>query len=289
MKYKISFSTMTPEAKLQHGDPIWGQFNASFDNVELEQVEILDMIYHGHPFTTWHKDKWRHGKNYLAGQHIGLDWDTEDERSTINYLMKDPFIKKYGFLIYTTPSHRPEAPRCRVVFLTDSPIMQAKNYTAAASALLWLFGSADRQCKDPCRFFYGSKDCEMEWLGQTLPLEKVKAIIEQYNTSGQLAKRIHSGKHYTPTADQQEVAEALKSIPAWGIDYDEWLKVLMGIHQAFGDAGLGLAESWAQGLDGEVGRKWRSFKNEGNATGAVTLNTVFRMARDRGWQGCRGN
>lgn len=287
MKYKISFSTMTPEAKLQHGDPTWGQFNASFDNVEMDQVEIIDMIYHGHPFTTWHKDQWRHSKNYLAGQHLGLDWDTEDERSTIPFLMKDSFVRKYGFLIYTTPSHRPEAPRARVVFLLDVAIQQAKNYAAAASALLWLFGSADRQCKDPCRFFYGSKNCDMEWLGQTLPLEKLKDIIKQYEASGALAKRIATSRAYTPTTDQQEVADALKVIPAWGIEYDEWVKVLMGIHQAFGNDGLALAESWAQGVDKEVERKWRSFNQNGNTAGTVTLNTVFKMARDRGWQGAK--
>ena len=37
-----------------------------------------------------------------------------------------------------------EKPRARVVFLLDQPIMQAKNYTLAASALLWVFGTADR-------------------------------------------------------------------------------------------------------------------------------------------------
>lgn len=292
-KYKIAFSTWTPEGKippqaqLPADDTTWKRFNASFQNQELEQVEILDMIYHGHPFTTWHKNKWRNAANYLAGQHIGLDWDTEDERSTLQHLIKDPFIKKYGFMAYTTPSHKPEAPRARVVFLTDAPIMQGKNYVAATSALLWLFGTADRQCKDSCRFFYGSKNCDMEWLGKTLPLEKLKAIIGQYQTSGQLAKKIATQRNYTPTADQREVAEALRCIPAWGIDYDEWVKVLMGIHQAFGDAGLSLAESWAQGVDGEVSRKWRSFKDAGNPNGTVTLNTVFKMALDRGWKGSR--
>lgn len=285
MKYKIAFSTMAPTAKIPPGDPIWQQFNGSFRNQELDQVGILDLIYHGHPFTTWHKDNWRHSKNYLCGQHIGLDHDSEDERSTLPHLLKDPFIKKYAALVYTTPSHTPEAPRARVVFLLDTPIMQAKNYASAASALLWLFGSADRQCKDAARFFYGSHNCDMEWLGQTLPLEKLKTIMQQYQASGQLAKRIATAKDYKPTADQQEVADALKSIPPWGIEYDEWLKILMGIHQAFGDAGLGLAESWAQGLDGEVTRKWRSFKQNGNPEGIVTLNTVFRMARDRGWKG----
>ncbi len=283
--YKISFSTMAPVGKIPPGDPIWSQFNASFENVELDQVSIMDKIYTGYPFTTWHKNKWRHGNNYLAGQHLAIDFDTEDERSTISYLEKDPFIKKYAFLIYTTPSHRPEAPRARVVFLLDTPIMQAKNYTAAASALLWLFGTADRQCKDSVRFFYGSRDCDIDWRGQELPLEKVKQMIQQYQASGQLAKKVATQRNYTPTADQQEVAEALKTIPAWGIDYDEWIKVLMALHKAFGNEGLSLAESWAQGGVGEVERKWRSFNQDGNAEGTVTLNTVFKLARNNGWRG----
>jgi hypothetical protein len=163
--------------------------------------------------------------------------------------------------------------------------MQAKNYTAATSSLLWLFGTADRQCKDAARFFYGSKDCQIEWLGQELPLEKVKQMIQQYQASGQLAKKVATQRNYTPTADQQEVAEALKAIPAWGIDYDEWIKVLMALHKAFGNEGLSLAESWAQGGVGEVERKWRSFNQDGNAEGTVTLNTVFKMARNNGWRG----
>ena len=179
-----------------------------------------------------------------------------------------------------------EAPRARVVFLLDTPIMQVKNYTAAASALLWLFGTADRQCKDAVRFFYGSRDCDIDWLGQELPLEKMKMMIQQYQASGQLAKKVAT-RNYTPTADQQEVASALKSIPAWGIDYDEWLKVLMALHKAYGSDGLSLAETWAQGADGEVARKWRSFNANGNVEGAVTLNTVFKLARDNGWQGAK--
>lgn len=159
MTYKIAFSTWTPEGKipsqaqLPADDTTWKRFNASFENLELDQVAIMDKIYTGHPFTTWHKNHWRNAANYIAGQHLAIDFDTEDERSTIPHLLKDTFVKKYGFLVYTTPSHKPEAPRARVVFLLNTPIQQAKNYAAAAAALLWLFGTADRQCKDAARFF----------------------------------------------------------------------------------------------------------------------------------------
>lgn len=285
MQYKIAFSKYAPESKIPHGDEFWGTFNGSFSNMELEPVDILNQIYTGHPFTTWHGNHWRHSKNYIAGQHLALDFDTEDERSTIPFLMKDRFIQKHAFAIYTTPSHTPATPRARVLFLLDQPIQQAKNYVAAAGAFVWLFGGSDRQCKDACRFFYGSHNCEIEWIGEELPLDKVKEIIGQYQKTGEMAKRQQDRSIKASSADQQEVAEALKKIPAWSIEYDEWLKVLMAIHYAFGDAGLTLAESWADGKDSEVVRKWKGFNSQGNTTGTVTLNTVFKMARERGWQG----
>lgn len=276
---------MALDRKIPPGDDIWPKFNASFINDEMETLDIANKIYMGYPLTTWHKNNWRSNTNYQLGQHIGIDFDTEDARSTLPVLAKDKFIQKYAALIYTTPSHTPDAPRARVLFLLDTPIHQSKNYTAAASALLWLFGSADRQCKDACRFFYGSKDCEIEWLDNVLPLEKIRQIIGQYQAAGAAAKKTHTNhRTYTPTTDQADVANALKSIKPWSIDYDEWLKVLMAIHHAYGDGGLQLAEQWAEGTPGEVQRKWRSFKNSGNETGQVTLNTVFRLAIDNGWK-----
>lgn len=284
MGYKISFSTMALDGKIPPGDPIWSKFNASFTNRELELVDIANEIYTAHPFTTWHSNNWRHSNNYQLGQHIGIDFDTEDERSTLQYLAKDKFIQKYAAFVYTTPSHTPDKPRARALFLLDSPIHQPKNYTLAVSSLLFLFGAADRQCKDSCRFFYGSRDCQFEWLDNILPLDTVKQIISQYQAVGNIVKRTHEQKTYQPPVDQQDVADALRKIPAMGIDYDEWVKILMAIHHAYGDQGLPLAEQWAQGYPGEVQRKWRSFKSDGNGSGAVTLNTVFKLAIDNGWR-----
>jgi hypothetical protein len=283
MQHKVAFSKMVTPGKIAAGDSVWPEFNASFVNRELELLDIANEIYTGHAFTTWHKDNWRNNANYTLGQHIALDFDSEDVRSTLPHLAKDKFIAKHAALIYTTPSHTPATPRARVLFLLDQPIHQAANYTAAVSSLLWLFGTADRQCKDACRFFYGSQHCEVEWLDNVLPLEKVRQIISQYKATGEVVKRAHEKRNYSPTTDQAEVAAALKAIPPWGIEYDEWVKILMAIHHSFGDAGLPLAEQWAQGADGEVGRKWRSFKSSGNGAGAVTLNSVFGMALERGW------
>ena len=282
---KVAFSHMTLSGKIPPNDPVWTQFNASFENMDLEMIEIANLIYTGHAFTTWHKDHWRAGKNYQLGQHLALDMDTEDNRSTLPYLASDKFIKQYASIIYTTPSHTPEAPRARVLFLLDTPIQQPANYVLAVSSLLWLFGTGDRQCKDSARFFYGSTGCEVELPNKTLPLAVVKQLIADYQKTGLRVKRSHENKQYSAPADQKRVEAALSHIPAMGIDYDEWLAVLMGIHSEFGDSGLPLAESWAQGTEGEVERKWRSFNDRGNGTGKVTVGTLFKLAQNNGWNG----
>lgn len=182
--YRIAFSRMALAGKIPAGDPLWPTFNASFDNRELEPIEIANMIYTGHPFTTWHRNHWRDGSNYELGQHIGLDFDTEDKRSTLAYLATEPFIARYASMIYTTPSHTPVAPRARVLFLLDTPIHQAKNYALAAQAMTWLFSHADPKCKDPARFFYGSRNCDVRYLEHVLPLDVVRDIIRKYQATG---------------------------------------------------------------------------------------------------------
>lgn len=280
---RIAVSRFDLMKKIPVGDPFWPKFNGSFENLNLDTNSIMDFVYGGHATTTWHKNNWRTSSNYLCGQHLALDFDSEDKQSTIEYLREDKFIRKYGAFIHTTISHKPEAPRARVFFVLDQPIMQAKNYTLAAASLLWLFGAADRQCKDAVRFFYGAPDCTMEFIGQVLPLEMVKKLITQYQDSGQAERKHAANKNYLVPPSQQEVADALRYIPAWGIDYDEWLEVLMGIHSAFGDDGMGLALAWADGKPGEVEQKWKSF----DGSGGVTVATVFGIAKKFGWKNGR--
>lgn len=282
--YKVSIGPALQQ-KIPPGSAYWGQFNGSFENREVKHGEFANYIYFGHAFTTWHKDHWRNAQNYLAGQHLGCDFDTGDKRSAVDTLLNDPFVAKYAAVIYTTPSHTIEEPRARVVFLLDAPIQQATNYIAAVSSLLWLFGSADRQCKDSCRFFYGGRtDGRIEWLPNVLPLAIVKDMIARYKATGQQERRTITS--YAPqTADEQKVQEALKYIPPMAIDYDEWLGVLMAVHAAFPDsAGLSIADSWAQGSPGEVARKWKSFKGDGNTAGKVGLGTLFNLAKQHGYR-----
>lgn len=282
--HKIAISQYSLDRKIPQGDVFWRKFNASFVNRELETDMLMQAIYDGYPITTWHKNNWRNASNYLCGQHLGLDFDQGDKSSTLANLVTDKFILKYGAFVYTTISHTDESPRARAIFLLDQPIMQGKNYALAAAALLWVFSSADRQCKDCCRFFYGSKRCNFEYINQVLPLDVVKKLIGDYQSAGQEEKHRAMSKDFHAPASQQEVEEALRFIPPWQIEYDEWLSVLMGIHAEFGDSGYSLAEAWGDGKQGEIEHKWKSFDKGGNEAGAITIASVFSIAKRFGWR-----
>lgn len=273
--------------KIPYGDPYWSKFNGSFENLSLTQSDVATSLYDGRPITTQHTEHWRHSRNYLMGQHLGIDFDTEDSRSSLPGLMKDPFVHKHASLLYTTPSHTPDKPRARVIFLLDTPIKQPANYILAASALLWIFGTADRQCKDAARFFYGGRPgaCEMEWVGNELPLDLVKDLIKRYQETGLRARKQLRSNYEPRSASETEVVDALKKIDPWAIEYDEWVAVLMAIHSEFpGANGEAIAESWAQGKDKEVESKWKSFNAGGSGLGRVGIGTMFKMAIERGWQ-----
>ena len=283
--YKISIGPSLP-GKIPAGSPYWKTFNGLFENKEVTQNQLATDIYMGKPFTTWHSNHWRDSKNYLCGHHLGIDFDTEDERSSIPLLLKDPFIQKYASILYTTPSHTMDAPRARVVFLLEQPIHQAKNYAMAAASLLWLFSSADRQCKDPVRFFYGAgAGADMELLTGVLPIQVIKDMIGQYQLTGMQQKTRSQTPYEATSADEQEVQDALKFIHPLSISYDEWLGVLMAIHSDFpGGNGLAMAEAWGQGKPHEIERKWKSFDTGGNVGGRVGMGTLFQLAIDKGYK-----
>ena len=211
--YKIAVSSMQLDGKLPPGDERWRDFNASFRNMELLKSDAAAMIADGHAFTTWHRNQWRNSANYELGQHLALDFDAGTEASSIPVLMRDKFVQHYATYLYSTPSHQPEAPKSRVLFVLDTPIMQAKNYVLASRALLWLFGTADAKCKDACRFFYGSVNCEAMFVNRVLPLAKVREIIAQYVATGQEERRRHTVE--TPAEAQTFDGDADRLIRYW--------------------------------------------------------------------------
>lgn len=83
-------------------------------------------------------------------------------------------------------------------------------------------------------------------------------------------------------AAEAEVQEALGYIDPDQLSYDEWLRVLFGLHHQFGAAGDALADDWsAKGekhRPDDIDRRWNKFREEGG----VTIKSVFDLAKKNG-------
>lgn len=87
---------------------------------------------------------------------------------------------------------------------------------------------------------------------------------------------------------QDELLSALDAIAPAEVNYTEWLHVGMALK----DAGCGweIWDAWSQRdpqrhHKGECEKKWAGFRGSAHP---VTQNTIFKMARARGWQGAPG-
>lgn len=188
---QIAISNIAISKKPDKGDTLWRDLSASFRNLDVSLSEILNYIQNGHAFTCTLKPQsaqgnlWRDRKYFLQAQHLCLDFDTSDARSSIETLANDPFIRKRAAALYSSASSRPleGKHRTRALFVFDKPIQQAKNVVAANKAALWLYGTADPQCSDPARLWLGSKGCDVLMLNNILTIDMVRDMIEKYEAT----------------------------------------------------------------------------------------------------------
>ena len=181
--YKVGISTLALAGKLPQGDPRWAALNDSFENRELEAIEFIDAIYQGHSYTAWFNGR-RKADNFQCAQHIAVDLDTKDERSTLNTVERNYFFRMYGSIIHETPSHTDDAPKCRAIFLLDNPIQTAAGYRMALETVYQFFDGADIACIDPARFFYGNAILQHRPQGiyftdNVLPLAELRRYARQ--------------------------------------------------------------------------------------------------------------
>ncbi|TXH12329.1 MAG: hypothetical protein E6R03_13060 [Hyphomicrobiaceae bacterium] len=177
--HKIAISNIALNGKIPAGDPRWGIFNDSFDNLELDTIDVANAIYTGRSFAGWHSGR-RCTENFILSQHIAVDLDSGDSRSSIETLLHNEFVQMYASLLYSTPSHTDANPRSRVLFFLDQPITDPVAYQTATKFVCGLFDGCDTACTDASRFFYGSLNCRIELLNQELPLVDLRLMFKRH-------------------------------------------------------------------------------------------------------------
>lgn len=178
MTIRIAVNRMAT-GKLPQGDPRWAAFNDNFVNGEREPIELANDIYLGHAYTSW-MDGRRSIENFVLAQHIAIDMDSGDGRSSFDTLLKHDLVQMYGSVMHTTPSHADKAPRARVIFFLDEPITDAAKYQTAAKFLVAQFDGADQACTDASRFFYGAFNCDIWFSDNVLPVRQLRHFYGRY-------------------------------------------------------------------------------------------------------------
>ncbi len=102
---------------------------------------------------------------------VALDFDTEEDMSIIN----NEFIQDNASFYYYTFSHELNEPRFRVVFVLDEPLNHYFEITQVYEYLLNLFPTADKNCKDPSRLFFGGNNYKEINFNNTM---SVKGLID---------------------------------------------------------------------------------------------------------------
>lgn len=189
--YRIAINSI-PTGKLAQGDPLWATFNDSFVNRELEAIDVANEIYMGHAYTAWCEGR-RKKENFICGQHLAVDLDTGDARSSLDVLEQHELVQMYGGIIHTTPSHAPQSPRARVIFFLNEPINSPTGYSAASEFIASLFDGADTVCKDPARFFYGAKNCDLRLVMRELPVAQLRVFFARYGKQGKAKQKPQQG------------------------------------------------------------------------------------------------
>ncbi|RYH70095.1 MAG: hypothetical protein EON54_01855 [Alcaligenaceae bacterium] len=146
--------------------------SGQFENLDVKPEELAALIDRGFAFCAQHHSGWRASKNFTVAGFLAVDID---HGLSVETVLNDPYFQQYGCLLYTTPSHKADAHRFRVLFELETPIAEGEQLRQALTGLIVKFG-ADGSCKDPCRMFFGSKNSAPVLIGKRLPATEVEAL-----------------------------------------------------------------------------------------------------------------
>jgi hypothetical protein len=142
---------------------------------DLEFEEIYELISAGgHAIAPALVGDHRTEENFISHEIALVDIDSG---MTLKQLQEHPFYQLYGSGYYTTPSHKDDDPRFRIIYRLPVPITDPEAMRIIYQGLLALHGAADISCKDSARLFYGTVDAEHRELTDRMVTEEGIEII----------------------------------------------------------------------------------------------------------------
>lgn len=293
LRFKVAIHNVSfIEKPTDDPDFLWELFNSGFTNQEVDVLELCNYIYIGRAYCPWMTGK-RKADNFQLAQHIAIDIDTGDKRASIEELQLHPLVQGYGAIIHETPSHKPEAPRARVIFPLDEPITTAEGYKAAIQVATDLFDGADPACVDSARFFFGNGKLGFEqrmeglWLrtDACLPVSELRrmARLRSNQQKEQREQQYKSTPNVQPSGSimsLHEMEDRLRGIDPYRMSYPEWAKVVAALGHVYGTGAFGVAKNWSDrpGKTPLTERKWSSLAREHPKPAAY--GTIMRALKE---------
>lgn len=219
------------------------KFTSEFENFELTQEEIFSEItVKGFAFCSAYLKENEHGfcykkeDNFIGSNVLAVDVDNtnkdgskkskEQGYCSFEEIQNIPIVKELSSFVYTTPSHKKDHHRFRIVFLTAQFVNDKERYKKAITSLNQLFGG-DPATTSVVQGFYGCKDANSKYFGKLFTQDDVSRLVEIYDEN----KSTDLQKVKNEIADEseftlEEIDEIVKYIFLKGnIANEHWWKV----------------------------------------------------------------
>jgi len=190
-------------------------------------------------------------------------------------------------LIYTTPSHTPEAPRWRVLAPLARQVAPAEREAFCARLNGALGGILAAESFTPSQsFYFGSVTARPveSFLVEGQPLDRVTGVPSIDPAPKPVKSATDLSDLFRGPADRAEVRRALALVKD-ADDRDQWLSIGMALHAEFNgsDEGFDLWSHWSwQSLkfnERDQRQKWKSFRRSG-----IGIGTLFKIAMAYGYE-----
>jgi len=168
-------------------------------------------------------------ENYVSRQICMVDID---DGMTIQELFQDDFYNEFGAGFYTTARHTDEAHRFRILFVLEESVTDSLKMRKIIRGLLEQYKSADTNCKDGSRIYYGIPNCPIvEYKEKILPKFITDALIEMIDSKDeQELKKVYTYQQQEKEKYDEQFVDALLSRISSKVGnlhgkYDEWTTI----------------------------------------------------------------
>lgn len=254
-------------------------------NIDANWSDIFELITQdGYASSAELNNDHRSNDEFVSRQLFMVDIDAG---MNLIELQSNDFYNACGAGFYTTPSHKVDSPRFRIMFRTETEICNSELARLLIIGLMRLYDYADPACKDSTRIFYGCINaCNSECTDRVIPDIVVAEIIQQ-EIGLQEARFIETEQRdYAPITDinKRKIIELLKN--TFVGDYHIWRNVGWGLK----NAGFALHDFQyiTQGMMSQkTSRAAADIWNDGkNISGGCTIGTVIHLLKERHGKDC---